>query len=57
MLERNSHDFSPGQWARALCINDNLNVGTILPYLDKCKEAGYSRDCSSFHLTNRCHCV
>jgi len=30
-----------GQWARALCINENLDIGTILPYLKKCKEQGY----------------
>jgi len=30
-----------GQWARALCINENLSLGTILPYLTRCKELGY----------------
>jgi hypothetical protein len=31
----------PGQWARALCINDSLEVGTIFPYLRKCAERGW----------------
>lgn len=30
-----------GQWARRLCINDSLDTGSILPYLEKCKELGY----------------
>lgn len=42
LLIQGSGAVRPGQWARALCINDNLTVGSILPYLDKCKEAGYS---------------
>jgi hypothetical protein len=25
-----------GQWARAVCINDRLSIGSILPYLDRC---------------------
>jgi len=29
-----------GQWARALCINENLSLGTIFPYLEKCEELG-----------------
>jgi len=31
----------PGQWARALCINDSLEMGTIFPYLRKCQERGW----------------
>lgn len=27
-----------GQWARALCTNDGLNSGSILPYLERIKE-------------------
>jgi len=30
-----------GQWARALCINENLSIGTIFPYLEKCKEHSF----------------
>eukprot|EP01091_Cochliopodium_minus_P020344 TRINITY_DN885_c0_g1_i1.p1 TRINITY_DN885_c0_g1~~TRINITY_DN885_c0_g1_i1.p1 ORF type:complete len:337 (+),score=100.78 TRINITY_DN885_c0_g1_i1:35-1012(+) len=30
-----------GQWARALCLNETLEVGSILPYLKRAKEAGY----------------
>lgn len=29
--------FSAGQWARALCINDSLDIGTIFPYLTRAK--------------------
>jgi len=25
-----------------LCINDDLNIGSILPYLERCKKEGYS---------------
>jgi hypothetical protein len=28
----------PGQWARALCINESLTIGSILPYLTRCAE-------------------
>jgi len=42
LLIQGSGAVRPGQWARALCMNDNLKVGSILPYLDRCKEAGYS---------------
>jgi len=30
-----------GQWARALCINETLSLGTIFPYLERCKQLGY----------------
>eukprot|EP01118_Nematostelium_gracile_P017835 TRINITY_DN7740_c0_g1_i1.p1 TRINITY_DN7740_c0_g1~~TRINITY_DN7740_c0_g1_i1.p1 ORF type:complete len:365 (+),score=109.06 TRINITY_DN7740_c0_g1_i1:70-1164(+) len=30
-----------GQWARALCINDSLTTGSILPYLDIAAKEGY----------------
>lgn len=30
-----------GQWARALCINDSLQTGSILPYIKQAKENGY----------------
>src|SRR5690606_4870126 len=32
-----------GQWARALCVNGSLNLGTILPYLQRCKDLGYGK--------------
>ena len=32
----------PGMWARALCINDALSVGTIFSYLDACKARGWA---------------
>jgi len=31
-----------GQWARALCINESIDLGSILPYLKMAKESGYS---------------
>jgi len=31
-----------GQWARSLCINDSLNNGTIIPYLDDAHASGFS---------------
>lgn len=34
--------ISAGQWARALCINDSLDVGAILGYLSKAIKAGFA---------------
>ena len=31
-----------GQWARSVCINENLNLGTMIPYLDKAIKNNYS---------------
>jgi len=42
LLIQGSGAVRPGQWARALCINDDLNIGSILPYLQRCKEEGYA---------------
>jgi len=33
VLIQGSGKVRPGQWSRALCINQNLHVGTIFPYL------------------------
>jgi len=41
LLIQGSGAVRPGQWARALCINDSLEVGTIFPYLRKCAERGW----------------
>jgi hypothetical protein len=41
LLIQGSGAVRAGQWARALCINETLDLGTILPYLDKCKTLGY----------------
>jgi hypothetical protein len=41
LLIQGSGAVRAGQWARALCINENLDLGTILPYLKKCKELGF----------------
>jgi len=31
-----------GQWARSLCINNELDTGSILPYLEKANKLGFS---------------
>lgn len=31
-----------GQWARSVCINDNLRLGTMLPYLEKAIKNNFS---------------
>lgn len=36
------YSISAGQWARALCINDSLDVGAILGYLSKAIKAGFA---------------
>jgi len=41
LLVQGSGAVRPGQWARALCINDTLDMGTIFPYLERAKNAGY----------------
>ena len=29
-----------GIWARSACINENLEVGSMLPFIDKCRDLG-----------------
>lgn len=41
LLIQGSGAVRPGQWARALCINDTLDNGTIFPYLRKAISLGY----------------
>ena len=31
-----------GQWARSVCINENLNLGTMMPYVEKAIKNNYS---------------
>ena len=31
-----------GQWARSVCINDNLNLGSMVPYVRKAKNLNFS---------------
>jgi len=31
-----------GQWARSVCINDNINRGTVFPAVETAISAGYS---------------
>eukprot|EP01124_Arcella_intermedia_P022202 TRINITY_DN3262_c0_g1_i1.p1 TRINITY_DN3262_c0_g1~~TRINITY_DN3262_c0_g1_i1.p1 ORF type:complete len:474 (-),score=94.87 TRINITY_DN3262_c0_g1_i1:34-1455(-) len=38
LLIQGSGAVRAGQWARALCINENLDLGTILPYVKKAQE-------------------
>jgi len=38
LLIQGSGAVRPGQWARALCINESLDLGSILPYLKKIRE-------------------
>ncbi|KYQ89731.1 esterase/lipase/thioesterase domain-containing protein [Tieghemostelium lacteum] len=37
-----SGQVKAGQWARSVCINDNLDNGSILPYLEKFNQLNYS---------------
>ncbi|KAL6051577.1 Cotranscriptional regulator FAM172A [Balamuthia mandrillaris] len=41
LLVQGSGAVRPGQWARALCINNSLEHGTIFPYLKEAKKGGY----------------
>jgi len=41
LLIQGSGAVRAGQWARALCINENLKIGTIFPYLDLCQKHGF----------------
>jgi len=38
LLIQGSGAVRPGQWARALCINESLELGSILPYLKRIDE-------------------
>lgn len=42
LLIQGSGAVRAGQWARAVCINDRLSIGSILPYLEKCVADEYS---------------
>lgn len=41
LLIQGSGAVRAGQWARALCINDTIDTGSILPYLKKAIAAKY----------------
>jgi len=41
LLIQGSGAVRPGQWARALCLNESLEIGSILPYLKKAVDRGY----------------
>ncbi|KAA6391619.1 MAG: putative argonaute binding protein [Streblomastix strix] len=51
-LVQGSGAVRPGQWARALCINDSLETGSILPQLQMCQERGWG--CCVFNPNQRC---
>jgi len=42
LLIQGSGAVRAGQWARALCINDSLETGSIFNYLQRAIQAGYS---------------
>jgi len=42
LLIQGSGAVRAGQWARALCINDTIKSGSILPYLEKAIKLGYA---------------
>lgn len=35
-------EVRPGQWSRKVCINDNLDQGTMIPYINQALNLGYS---------------
>jgi hypothetical protein len=37
LIIQGSGAVRPGQWARALCINDSIHIGSILPYLEEAR--------------------
>eukprot|EP01129_Flabellula_baltica_P015183 TRINITY_DN7553_c0_g1_i1.p1 TRINITY_DN7553_c0_g1~~TRINITY_DN7553_c0_g1_i1.p1 ORF type:complete len:358 (-),score=68.04 TRINITY_DN7553_c0_g1_i1:14-1087(-) len=41
VLIQGSGAVRAGQWARALCINDTLDIGTVFPYVEKALEKNY----------------
>jgi len=41
LLIQGSGAVRPGQWARALCINESLKTGSIIPYLTRAISDGY----------------
>jgi len=41
LLIQGSGAVRPGQWARALCINDSLDTGAIFGYLQRARDHGY----------------
>jgi len=41
LLIQGSGAVRAGMWARALCINDDINLGSVIPYIKKAHENGY----------------
>jgi hypothetical protein len=41
VLVQGSGAVRPGQWARALCTNDSLRTGSVLPYLEEARARGW----------------
>lgn len=42
LIIQGSGAVRPGQWARALCINDSLKTGTIFEYLERAQKENFS---------------
>uniref|UniRef100_A0A6B2LF01 Arb2 domain-containing protein n=1 Tax=Arcella intermedia TaxID=1963864 RepID=A0A6B2LF01_9EUKA len=41
LLIQGSGAVRAGQWARALCINESLDIGSVLPYIKECQNLSY----------------
>ena len=42
IIIQGSGNVKLGQWARSVCINDNLYLGSMIPYIDKAIKNNYS---------------
>ncbi len=42
VLIQGSGAVRPGQWSRALCLNEGLEVGSILPYLEQARQRNWA---------------
>jgi len=40
VLIQGTGDVRAGIWARSVCINEDLGRGSMLPFVEKCKEQG-----------------
>ena len=38
VLIQGTGEVRAGIWARSVCINENLEKGSMLPFIEKCKE-------------------
>ena len=42
VLIQGTGDVRAGIWARSVCMNDKLSLGSVFPQIDYAKEKGYS---------------